>query len=563
MSLAAAQIFVRSTDADTVERVVAECLFEWAGGVGDLPVNEHGIPIPPPERRVVLLPPVDGWLAITEENGRVDRSIARRLAAETGALVLASELEGHFLSASIEATEPDGESDTWSVPDTGGDDGRMPIYSDAEAELFARLRARGVPSALIATDWEDMVEPQTPAATGARLHAIAGVEGLDKTLIPFGDIRTFDLLEGPRVKPDLWVADRNGAAQVVEARRVTGEWHALAIESLVRVEEAQLARILSTLAWTTDATSLPQVVFRYEGVDEVPFFAGLRVLRERRPRLANWARAEWLSIDGLIEALRRTATHVLPAFEIGLRCGRRVEVRHVDHPNTSFFVDLATLWRNYLEDPHALAFLLPATLESTLAAADAADEYAEEQIFPLLLGDGAPDLAQLAARPLTPGVWVAIGLDSQDAIRPLTREALKRAGVGFDDALELALHRLNVATEQNDSFVLYEQPEGLTLTAEFPDVASAARLLSPAVLAHVAQQLGDECFVAIPARDVFLAAEGTKEARRWLEREVARRFKANDLALTPLIWSVQNGELVEDARADLDADEHWAPEAEG
>lgn len=561
MSLTAAQIFVQTDDVDTVELVVAEALAEWAAGVGDLGTTEAGTPLPLPERRIVLLPPVGGFIAVIEENGRVDCSLARSLSARTGVLVLAAELEGHFLAAQLETLEADGESESWGVPETSGDDSRMPVYVDAEAELFRRLRARGVPAALIATDWEDMIDTGSPTAHGARILAEAGVTGLDKTILPFGEIRAFDLIQGPRVRPDLWVAGPDGEAQVVEARRLTGEWHTEALLSLAAVEEQQLTRILPTLAWSSETGRLPEIVFRYEGMDDESFFTALEAVRRLRPLLRAWRSTEWLSIAGLEERLREAAERVLPSFEIGRRCDRRLEVRHDQHPNRSFFIDLAGLWQRYLLAPDALSTLLPAVLLECLESVG--DEpYDEDRLFPLLLGDDAPELATLAVRPLTDGVWIALGLDSGKAVQPLTRAALAWAEVGFDDALEAAVHRLEVATEENDEFVLYEQPEGMTMSGAFPDVSSAARILSPTVLSHVAQQLGDECFVAVPTRDIFLAAEGTREARGWLEREVARRYLSKDLPLSLMIWSVQNGELVADRPADPAAGE-WNPVGPG
>ncbi len=549
MSLTAAQIFVQSEDAATVELAVAEALAEWALQVGPLPVNADGVVLPSPERRLVLLPPTGGFVTVIEENGKLDRSLARSLAARTGALVLAAELDGHFLAAELETIEPDGESATWTAAERP-DDERMPLYVDAEAELFNRLVARGVPPALVATEWEELLDPNAPVADGARLVAEAGVEGLEKILLPFGDLTSAELVPGPRVRPDLWVAGPDGQAQVVEGRRLVGQWHDGALASLAAVEERQLERILGTLAWTTEAPTLPRVVFRYEGVDdEEAFLEALDRARASRPRLAAWLAIDWLSIRGLHDALRDATERLLPAFEVGRPCGGRLEFRHAAHPNASFFVSLGELWDEYREEPEALTRLCALLLVRAREEGQATPAYDPSRLFPLLLGDGAPDLPALAVRPLTRGVWVALGHDSGRCLQPLTREALREAGTGFDDALELAVHRLEVATEENDAFVLYEQPEGQTLYAEFPDISSAARLVSPAVLAHVAQQLGDECLVAIPARDIFLAAEGTPEARRWLERETLHRFETASLPLTRMIWSVQNGELVEEGFA--------------
>jgi hypothetical protein len=551
MSLVAAQIFVETQDAEAVELTVATALAEWTRDVGELPVNAEGVPLPSPDRRVVLLPPVDGWLTVIEENGRLDRGLARTLAARLGVTVLAAELDGHFLSANFLSLSPGADEEEWSAGERL-DDERMPIYGDAEAELFEALVARGVPPGVIAVDWEEHVDARAPAAEGARIRGEAGVEGLEKTIVPFASFAAADVVPGPRVRPDLWVAGPDGEARVVEGRRVTGRWHEAAVASLAAVEERQLERILGTLAWTTEDERLPRVEFRYEGAEEDEgFVEALAEARTARPRLAAWLETEWLSARGLVRALVAVTERLLPAFEVGRTCGDRVEFRHEAHPNASYFVRLPELWEAYREEPEALDRLCALMLIQAREEGAEPPCYDEARLVPLLLGEGTPGLEALATRPFTGTVWAAVGVDSGRCVQPLTRAALAEAGVGFDDALDRAVSLVELATERHDEFVLYEQPEGQTMYAEFPDVSTAARILSPAVLGHLAQQLGDECCVAVPARDVLLAAEGTPEARRWLVREVVARFASASLPLTRMVWSVQNGELVEEGLASL------------
>lgn len=547
MSLTAAQIFVRTDDFDTVERVVAEALAEWALLVGPPEADEPGaFPPPAAQRRIVLVPPLQGWLTIIEESGKLDRALARNVHARTGARVIAAELDGHFLTAELQSIDDSGDDETWSVPDTNGDYEQMPVYEDAEAGYWYRLRAEGVPAALIACDWEELVDTVNPASEGARLFAEAGVVGLEKTIVPFCDPPETDLVDGPRVRPDLWVAGPDGQAQVVEARRVSGEWNAAAVASLAAIEEAQVSRILATLAWTAQTDELPDVVFTYDGVDEPELFeVALNAARSTRPTLVANAHRTWLSIQGLEKAVRGFIAERRTGFEVGKECLDRLELRHEAHPTFAFLLDLRELWQAYVTAPDEVERVIHHALESLLYETQREETFDPTRLYPLMLGEGAPDLPNLAVRPLVTGVWVALGMDTGRALRPIGRETLRTSEMGFDDALALAISRLEIATEQHDEFVIYEQPEGTTIVADFPDVSTAARILSPAVLAHVAQQLGDECWVAIPTRDSFLAAEGTDEGLVWLEREVLRRYGSGDLALTPMIWSIQNGELVE------------------
>ncbi len=550
MSLSCAQIFVRTEDLPAVEVAVAEALLEWSREVGPLPVNADGVVLPSPERRLVLVPPTGGFVTVIEENGKLDRSLARALAARLGTLVLAAELDGRFLAAELETIEPDGETGTWTAAEQLDGD-LMPEYVDAEAELFERLVARGVPAGLFALEWEEILEPNAPVDEGARLLAEAGVEGLEKFVLPFGPRPSVrDPSGGPPVRPDLWVGGEDGEARVIEGRRLVGQWSESAVASLAAVEERQTERILETLAWTTEAPTLAGLTFRYEGVEDEDGFAdALERARAQRPRLLAWRSTDWRSARGLVEALREATERLLPAFEIGRECGERVEFRHRDHPNASFFVSLRDLWNEYREEPEALVRLCALLLVRAREEGETPATYDPDRLFPLLLSESAPELHRLAARPFADQVWVALALDSGRCVQPLTRKALREGGAGFDDALDLAVHRLEVATEENDGFVLYEQPEGLTLSAEFPDVSSAARILSPAVVSHLSRQLGDGCLVAIPGRDVLLAAEGTTEARRWLERLVRARFETAEHPLTRMIWSAQNGELVEEGLA--------------
>lgn len=550
MSLTAAQIFVRTDDALTVEHVVAEALAEWAMLVGPPVSDEPGVPPPPPaERRVVLIPPVDGWVTVVEESGKLDRAMARNIHARTGAQVIAAELDGHFLVADLEAIDEEGDTESWSVPELG-ELGQMPVYEDAEAGFWQRLREYGVPGPLIAADWEELVDTTNPVADGARITAEAGAVGLDKVVLPFGDPADTELVDGPRVRPDLWVAGADGEAQVVEARRVTGEWSAASVASLAAIEEAQVARILATLAWTAQEDELPNIVFTYDGVDDPEIFeVALQAARRTRPVLAAASSRRWLSIRGLEKAVRRVVDEARPEFDVGKECLDRLELRNEAHPTFAFLLDLRELWQAYVTAPEELERVIHHALDALLHETRRDEVFDEDRLIPLLLGEGAPDLPNLAVRPLVDGVWIALGLDTGRAVRPLSREALKASGMGFDDALALAVRRLEIATERNDEFVIYEQPEGTTIVADFPDVSTAARILSDAVLAHVAQQLGDECWVGIPTRDSFVAAEGTVEGRLWIEREIRRRYDAANLPLTPMIWSVQNGELVEFAPA--------------
>lgn len=547
MSLAAAQIFVRTDDVDTVERVVAEALAEWAMLVGaPVPLEPGAIAPPADERRVVLIPPVEGWVTVVEESGRLDRAMARDIHARTGALVIAAELEGHFLAADLEVIDEEGDTESWSVPDTSGEVGRMPVYEDAEAGFWHRLREYGVPAGLIAADWEELVDETNPVADGARISAEAGVAGLEKTVLPFIDPSDTDLVDGPRVRPDLWVADADGEARVVEARRIFGQWSAASVGALAAIEEAQVARILATLAWTAQDDELPSITFTYEGVDDPEVFdVALQAARRTRPVLVSASSRRWLSIRGLEKELRRVVAEERTGFEVGKPCLDRLELRHVDHPTFAFLLDLRELWQAYVTAPGELSRVIDHALDALLHETERDEAYDETKLFPLLLGKGSPHLETLAVRPLVDGAWIALGLDTGRAIRPLGRDALKKAGVGFDDALAIAVRHLEIATERNDEFVLYEQPEGTTIEADFPDVSTAARILSEAVLSHVAQQLGDECFVGIPTRDSFLAAEGTVDGREWIEKEVRRRYEAANLPLTPMLWTVQNGELVE------------------
>lgn len=549
MSLVAAQYFVESTDADAVELAVAESLAAWAREVGELPVNGDGVVLPSPERRVVLLPPVGGFVTVIEESGRVDRALARTLRAKLGARVLAAELEGHFLEASILTLEPGDDESEWTAGERL-DDEAMPIYEDAEAELFERLVASGVPAGVVAVEWEELLDTQAPVLQGARIRAEAGAEGLDKTLLPFGSLDASDLVPGPRVRPDLWVSSPDGA-QVIESRRLAGTPHRAAIEAIAAIEERQLERILGTLAWAADQEFLPRVVFRYDGLDDVEsFLDALEDARAARPLRMRWDRTAWLSIRGLTQALARATERLLPDFEVGRTLGERVEFRHLSSPNVSFFVDLRELWAAYRAEPEGLVRLCATMLVKAREEAPAPAEFDTANLVPMLVADASHGLEQLAARPFTEGVWVLLAHDSGRSLVPVTREALAATGLGFEDALDGAVAQLELETERHDAFLLFEQPEGQTLIAEFPDAASASRILSPAVRAHVSQQLGDECFVAIPARDVLLAAEGTREARRWLEREVAIRFTNASLPLTPMIWTIQNGELIEDGPVD-------------
>lgn len=547
MSLTAAQIFVRTDDAETVERVVAEALAEWATLVGaPVAYTQGALPPPPDERRVVLMPAFEGWVTVVEESGRLDRSMARNIHARTGAFVIAAELDGHFLVADLEAIDEEGETESWSVPDTSGDPALMPVYEDAEAEFWTRLRAYGVPGELIATDWEELLNEHAPWADGARIMAEAGRVGLDKLILPFRHPAETDLVDGPRVRPDLWVANESGDAQVIEARRVTGEWTAASVAALARIEEAQTARILATLAWTAQTDELPALVFNYDGADDSEIFhVALHAARATRPGLVTAASRKWLSIQGLEKEIRARVAQTHPAFEVGKSCLDRLELRHGEYPSYSFLLDLGELWQAYATAPDALALVIDKALDTLLHDTFREETFDQGKLFPLLLGADTPDLATFAARPLVDGVFVALGHDTGRSIRPLERETLKGSGLGFDDALELAVHRMELATEENDEFVLYEQPEGTTLIAEFPDVGTSTRILSSAVRAHVAQQLGDECWVAIPTRDSFLGAESTPEGLRWIEREVRRRFESGNLPLTLMIWSVQNGDLVE------------------
>lgn len=547
MSLTAAQIFVRTDEFETVERVVAEALAEWAMLVGPPVPNEPGgIPPPADERRVVLLPPVEGWMTVVEESGRLDRSMARNIHARTGAFVIAAELEGHFLAADLEVIDEAGDTESWSVPDTSIEVGKMPLYEDAEAGFWHRLRAYGVPAGLIATDWEELVDETNPVADGARIRAEAGVAGLEKTLLPLIDPGDTDLVDGPRVRPDLWVADADGEARVVEARRIFGEWSAASVAALAAIEEAQVARIMATLAWTAQEDELPSITFTYEGVDDPEVFeVALHAARSTRPVLALASSRRWLSIRGLEKELRRVVAEERAGFEVGKACLDRLELRHVEHPTFAFLLDLRELWQAYVTAPSELSRVVHHALDALLHETVRDEVYDEKRLFPLLLGQGTPNLETLAVRPLVDGAWIALGIDTGRAIRPLGRQALRASGVGFDDALAVAVHHLEVATERNDEFVIYEQPEGTTIEADFPDVSTAARILSEAVLAHVAQQLGDECFVAIPTRDSFLAAEGTVDGREWIEKETRRRYDSANLPLTPMLWTVQNGELVE------------------
>jgi len=545
MSLSAAEILVESTDAETVETVAAESLVDWAAGVGALPPDEDGSDAPVPERHLVLLPPTGGWMALIEEDGRPDRSLARALRDRLGTRTAVLELDGRRLRASLEIFLPGGDSIEWNTPTD--DDDAMPAYEDAEAEACRRVAELGVPDVLAAPDWESLVDTTLPEAQGCRLDARAGEELLDKLVIPFGELPA--LGTGiPRTHPDLWVADEEGRARVVESRRVSGRPDAAAAQALVAVEDRQLARIVPVLARAADAPQVPEVLFGYEGSDDDEALEqAIESARESLPAIARRRREPLLSLRGIEASFREAIVALRTGIAAGRTLGRRVELRHASMPAGARFVDLDDLWDAYFRDPDDDG-IFDRYARQALAPEAAACSFDPGSAMPLLLGQ-VEGLAALAVRPFVRGVWVGLGIDTGTALVPVTRGMLAHAGLGFEDALEAAIANLERATEENDSFVIYEQPEGVTVTAEFPDPFTAARILSEAVRWHVAHQLGDGCAVAVPTRDLLLAAEPTREARGWLERETARRFAESDVPLTRAVWRVENGELAEDGEA--------------
>lgn len=540
MSLSAAQIFVRTDDLAAVIDQCIRALSGWSADVGTLPPGGPAL-----ERRLVVLPPVKGCVTILEEGARADRLLARDLHSLLGCDVARVDLDGHFLSGELEVHAHDGRESSWSSPLLPSDPEHMPLYEDVEAELFGKVLALDLPAGLLGVDWEDLTEPDAPLAHGLQLHVVAGDPSVRRRPLPFGELDA-GYLASPRVRPDLWVESPDGRAEVVEARRLSGEWHPEALVSLVRVEESQLRRIVPALAWTAEGALAPRVRFAYEGMDEPEAFAqALEVVRSRRPLVDLLSSGECPTIVGVVDALRRVSAGT--GFLPGRICGRRLEVRHRSHPAWHFFMDLDALWSQCLTPLPADGMV--ALLEELLPCVDRPFVFDPSRLWPLLLSSEEAGIEPLASRPLFSGIRLALAVDVGEALVPVTRAMLREANLGLDEAVSIAVGRLEVATEENDEFVLFEQPEGITISAEFPDVSSAARILSEAVLAHLAQQLGDECVVAVPSRDVLLAAEGTPEARRWLAQEVVARFRGAEHPLSTLVWTVCNGELVEELDA--------------
>jgi hypothetical protein len=148
-SVDAGQIFVRTADAEGLEAAVAAWLERFAARDdatrSDLWVRRDG------GRRVVVLPPKDGWALVVEgANDRADQALARHLAEalETETIwieVAGSRLAWRYAHRQGAARVSEGAEPAAVFAEAEG--AEMPAYPDAEEAAWDWLAARGVPAA--------------------------------------------------------------------------------------------------------------------------------------------------------------------------------------------------------------------------------------------------------------------------------------------------------------------------------------------------------------------------------------------------------------------------------
>lgn len=137
------QVFVKTGDPGRLDAAVRAYLDGWAKSAkpGEAPAG----------RRLVVLPPRDGWATLLDAGPKADAALAEALSKALGTRVIWIEVAGSSLSWRHVILQ-DGkivETGAEPVPGWGGEalDGPMPRYRDVESLAWSLLAKEGVPRA--------------------------------------------------------------------------------------------------------------------------------------------------------------------------------------------------------------------------------------------------------------------------------------------------------------------------------------------------------------------------------------------------------------------------------
>ncbi|MBX3272534.1 MAG: hypothetical protein KF729_19905 [Sandaracinaceae bacterium] len=214
-------------------------------------------------------------------------------------------------------------------------------------------------------------------------------------------------------------------------------------------------------------------------------------------------------------ARERPDVSVEASFELTVQLSGEIEL------------DLGRTVRATEGEPDAAVELAVAKLVAMLPGGAAGATFADVRasLYPRLTAPGfAASLAEhgrlAAAARLGGALEVALVVAHGDRSRYVGALELERAGVGFDEALAIALQ--NLAGRSRDArFGRVDTPDGPLVVARTGDGLDAARLLLPTLHAVLAPELGDAFLAAVPHRDALYACAETPALRAALTARAA------------------------------------------
>jgi hypothetical protein len=242
-------------------------------------------------------------------------------------------------------------------------------------------------------------------------------------------------------------------------------------------------------------------------------------------------------IDELLPSARRFADAALERLRDGLPGtaldleGFGIEVaEHGTFDLTNAFLD----WQNdealgWSRVDAMIAFL---SQSRELAARVGDWAFAKTRTFPLLISAAASQPGRVT-RPGVGPLLVAYMVDAGPVAAPVVASSLSAWGVSPQELHELAIANLDALGAVRAGVA--ETPFGPLVQFE-PFTFATGYLLLPRILAKLAGQLGSPFLVALPARDVFMAAADSPTGRDALANEVGAIHASASHALTASLF---------------------------
>lgn len=551
MSINVGQIFVNFGNLRLAMRVATEYIRRWERGtyrkLSGIEKREQGAEnfLNRMSRRVVMLAPLNGWIALQESvRFLADAELSRHMSESLGCRVIWLEVQGGALGWSCfefnNGQLTDGRLDPLAgreprlltaaraaglvngYPEFEPDMPRYPV--EPEIDAWHHLLSLGLPAERIFVYPRDIRRMLSGGNTDAGYITLKSSRSGGRVLAAISRAAVSDRPPGPPFKTDLVVRKSGEPMEVHEVRLLHGNATRAGIESARAAEEAWRRRAFWALSAAAPAR-VPIVTFRYRDptnperkLDELLARQG----GSGRSPFCEWtATGQVLSLCGFAAEACRLTGAAAPAADPRVDSAGRLTAAC---GTARLPVDLGPAYRAYLAAPGETAAIVSAAVAEAMACHavnQALSPTDRERLCLLVLPDGRLPAEAVSSR-LGPGLYRVLAVEIDGRFWPVTAAAIEtRIGLAADSALRLAAARLDVLA--GAASIGEAAEDAGTVVAPQPLPASSL-LAWPGLQNLIGQQAGGAAAAAVPAEDLVLWAPATAERERQFRMAAARAF---------------------------------------